>query len=191
MKFGTRELIFVLVLLAMPVAAWFFVFQPRHEQLEEARQEIVAKQAKLKQLEAATVSIANLGQEIDKLAEAIEMFEEKLPAQREVEVILKEVWEMATAHDLTPRSVRTERIVPTAHYAELPIKMVIIGDFDGFYSFLLDLEKLPRITRTPTMTLRKVRNEEGKMQADVTLSIFFESSESSGGGRPSAGGRRS
>ncbi|MFA9476906.1 type 4a pilus biogenesis protein PilO [Phycisphaerales bacterium AB-hyl4] len=191
MRFGTRELVFVLVLLAMPVAAYFFVFQPRQMQLDEAHEEIVAKQSKLKQLEAATVSIADLGEEIDKLGEAITLFEQKLPAQREVEVILKEVWELATARDLTPRSVRTERIVPTAHYAELPIKMVIVGDFDGFYSFLLDLEKLPRITRTPEMKLRKVRNEEGKMQADVTLSIFFDSKDSPGESRPSAGGRRS
>ncbi|MEX0743969.1 MAG: type 4a pilus biogenesis protein PilO [Phycisphaeraceae bacterium] len=190
MRLGTREILFVLVLLAMPLAAWFFVFQPRHAQLDEAREEIVAKQAKLRQLETATASMLNLGEEIDKLSDAIEMFEQKLPAQREVEVILKEVWEMATANDLTPRSVRTERIAPNAHYAELPIKMVIVGDFDGFYSFLLDLEKLPRITRTPTMKLRKTRNEEGVMQADVTLSIFFESA-GNGGSEPSSGGRRS
>ena len=33
MRFGIRELIFVLVLLAMPVAAYFFVFEPRNVQI--------------------------------------------------------------------------------------------------------------------------------------------------------------
>ena len=30
-------------------------------------------------------------------------------------------------------------------YCELPIQMSLSGDFNGFYSFLLQLEKLPRI----------------------------------------------
>ena len=175
MRFGVRELVFVLLLLGMPVAAYFFVFQPRNQQIAEARTEIAQKQTKLQQLEAATAAMSDLGEEIEKLSEAIELFEQKLPSQREEQVILKEVWELAARHQLKPKSVRTDKTVETSQYAELPIKMVILGDFDGFYSFLLELEKLQRITRTPTMTLKKLRgNEEGLMQADIVLSIFFE-----------------
>ena len=175
MRFGLRELVFILLLLAMPVAANFFVFQPRNSQIAEARAEILEKQTKLRDLEAKTKSMVDLGAEIDRLSEAIVEFEEKLPAQREVEVILKEVWELAATHQLTPKSVRTDKILKTDHYGELPIKLEIIGLFDGFYSFLIDLEKLSRITRMPTMKLKTLLREgEGFMQADVVLSIFFE-----------------
>ncbi len=180
MRFGLRELIFILVLLAMPVAAYFFVFEPRNKQIAEALKEIQEKEAKLSQLELVTKDIDDLGQEIDKLTEAIEMFEMKLPAQREVEVILKQVWELAAQHNLIPKKIRTDKPVAAAQYAELPIQMTIIGDFDGFYSFLLDLEKLQRITRMPKMILEKsVRNDDGQMQADVVLSIFFDSQSQS------------
>ncbi len=174
MQFGLREATFVLLLLAMPVAAYFFVFQPRSTQIAEARGEISSKQAKLKELEAATKSIEDLGDEIDELRQAIELFEQKLPAQRDVEVVLRDVWRLAAENDLTPKSVRTDKIVASAHYAELPIKMTIIGDFSGFYTFLQELEKLPRITRTPSMKLKKLDKQEGEMQADMVLSIFFE-----------------
>lgn len=174
MQFGIRELLFLGLLLAMPMASYFFVFQPRNEWKVQARAEIRQKQEKLAQLDEATANMFDIGGEIDRLSNAIEVYEQKLPAQREVEVILKEVWELAHKHSLTPKSVRTDKIVSTAHYAELPIKMVIVGDFDGFYSFLLDLEKLPRITRMPTMKLKKIDREEGAMQADVVLTIFFE-----------------
>lgn len=181
MRFGVRELVFVLLLLAVPVAAFFFVFQPRNQQIADARAEIAAKQAKLQQLEAATTAMSDLGAEIEKLSDAIELFEQKLPTQREEQVILKEVWELAAAHNLKPRSVRTDKTVNTAQYAELPIKMVILGDFDGFYSFLLELEKLQRITRTPTMSLKKLRAaDEDLMQADIVLSIFFEGGSNRG-----------
>lgn len=176
MRFGLREVIFLLLLIGMPVAAYFFVFKPRNEKMTEARAEIVNKQAKLDQLQKETAQISDLGDEIDKLTQAIGVFEEKLPAQRDEQVILKEVWELAARHDLKPKSVRTDKIVKNANYAELPIKMVISGDFDGFYSFLLDLEKLPRITRTPDMKLKKVERVEaaGVMEAEIVLSIFFE-----------------
>jgi type IV pilus assembly protein PilO len=174
MQFGLREAAFVLLLLAMPVASYFLVFEPRTTQIAEARTEISSKQTKLKQLEAATKSIEDLGDEIDELRQAIELFEKKLPAQRDVEIVLRDVWRLAAENDLTPKSVRTDKIVDCAQYAELPIKMTIIGNFSGFYTFLQELEKLPRITRTPSMKLKKLDDEDGEMQADMVLSIFFE-----------------
>jgi len=187
MKLDLRVLVFMLVLLAMPVAAYMFVFQPRNEQTAAARAEDADKKLKLQQLEAATKSISDLGEEIDRLSQAVEVFEQKLPAQQEVEVILKEVWQLASQNNLTPRSVRTDKPVPAAQYSELPIRMEIVGDFDGFYSFLLELEKLPRITRMPELKLirQTKRTEQGEMRADVVLSIFFESNESPNSARPS------
>lgn len=174
MRFGFRELFFVLLLLAMPIAAYFFVFEPRNTQNDEKRRELDQKDLKLQQLEAATYKIDDLGREIDKLAGAIKLFEQKLPVEREVEVILKQVWELAAQNRLTPKSVRTDKPITTAHYTELPISMVIIGDFDGFYRFMLDLEKLRRVTRMPKLKLKKLVNEQGKMRAELILSIFFE-----------------
>ncbi len=174
MRFGIRELVFVLLLVSTLVGAYFVVYKPRQEQIEEAMAEVRQKQSKLQQLEQATRRISDLGDEIDRLEQAIVAFEEKLPAQREVEVILKQVWELAAKQGLTPKSVHADKKVDTAQYSELPLKMVFVGDFDGFYSFLLELEKLSRITRMPVMKLKKLDKEEGKMQADVVLSIFFE-----------------
>ncbi|MBI1336807.1 MAG: type 4a pilus biogenesis protein PilO [Phycisphaera sp.] len=190
MRFGFRELIFVLLLVATPIASYITLFAPRNQMIAEARAEVRQKQAKLQQLEASTRSIEDLGAEIDKLSEAVEVFEQKLPAEREVEVILKQVWEMASKHQLTPKSVRTDKPVLETGYSELPIKMVILGDFDGFYAFLLDLEKLQRITRMPSMKLVKQQNkdaQDGQMQAEIILSIFFEPQD----GKTPDGGSRS
>ena len=177
MRFGIREAIFLVLLLAMPIAAYMFVFRPRNIQIAEALEQINQKKIKLDRLAAATKNIDDLGVEIDKLSKTIELFEKRLPAQREVEVILRQVWEMAAKHRLVPKSVRTEKPVTAAQYAELPIMMTIYGNFDGFYGFLLDLEKLKRITRIPKMKLEKIRNKDasdGQMRAVVTLSIYFD-----------------
>ncbi len=175
MRFGIRELIFLLLLIGVPVAAYFYVYQPRNVLIAEAREEISMKRAKLRQLDEAMSSILDLPSEIEKLSESIALYEQKLPSQREVEVILKEVWELAVKHRLKPERVGTDKIVNTAHYAEMPIKVEITGNFDGFYSFMLDLERLQRITRMPTMKLKKMRSStEGRMEAEFIMSIFFE-----------------
>lgn len=179
MRFGYREILFVLVLLGMPVAAFIFVFRPVNAEIEQVRRENSVKQAKLDRLEV-TRHIQNLGAEIEKLDQAIEMFEAKLPAEKEVEVILKEVWRLASENGLRPKSIRTEKAVNASLHNELPIRMEILGDFDGFYSFLLDLERLSRITRIPDMQLKKLTDTEGHMKATFTLSIFFEKQEGQG-----------
>lgn len=184
MRFGTRELIFLVLLMAVPVGAYFSPMdmpvpglKRLNAQIAEAQADIDRKREKLGQLEAATQNLDSLTAEIDKLTEAIAMFEQKLPAQQEVEVILRDVWQLAANHNLTPRRIRTDEITATAEYAELPIRMDIDGNFDGFYAFLLELEQLPRITRLPSMTLTKNRTEEGNMEADIVLSIFFDEAE--------------
>lgn len=175
MRFGLREFIFIVLLLAMPVAAYFLIFKTENEKIQEAKAEILVKQEDLRRLESVTGKIDDLGKEIDDLIEAIALFEEKLPDQRQVEVVLKQVWELAAKHGLTPKKISSEKPIPTAQYSELPLKMTIIGDFDGFYSFLLDLENLRRITRMPEMVLEKAKKgHEGQMEATVILSVFFE-----------------
>lgn len=174
MRFGFREFVFVILLLSLPGASYFMLFRPKNAQIAQAREETRKKQGKLDELEKATEKYLDLEHEIEKIREAVELYEQQLPEQREVEGILKEVWTLADRNDLVPKSVRTDKIISTGTYAELPIKMVIVGDFDGFYNFLSELERLPRITRLPQMKLKKSQREEGVMQADIVLSIFFE-----------------
>jgi len=138
------------------------------------RAQIQDKQTKLNQLQDASQRIDDLGREIERLSEAVTLFEQKLPAEREVEVILKEVWELATAHELVPKSIRTDDPNDKHTSVELPLKMVIVGDFDGFYSFLLAMERLRRITRLPQVRLESVDRYEGRIKAEVVLSIFYE-----------------
>jgi len=55
--------------------------------------------------------------------------------------------------------------------------MSLAGDFTGFYLFMQQLEKLPRLTRVTDMTLTKISDHDGQMQATLTLSVFFEPSD--------------
>jgi len=175
MRFGIREAIFVLLLLGVPVAAYFIVFKQRNEDTVAMREEITRDKAKLARLEVSGMK-EDLDEEIAQLAKAVADFEEKLPAQREVEGVLKEVTELAAKHRLTVKSFRTDKVEKKRQYSQMDTKLSIVGDFDGFYLFLQELEGLQRITRLPVMELQKdTRSEvEGAMSAELTLTIYFE-----------------
>ncbi len=174
MRFGIRELIFVLAMIGLLACSYFLVFQKADQKRQALRLDLENKQRSLANLRQATAGIEDIGRKIDELQKAIEFFESKLPQEKEVDKILKEVWQMAEANSLQTKTVRTMKSERAAGYSEQPIQMSLAGDFNGFYSFLLQLEKLPRITRVTNMALQKIDQREGEMTANLTLSIFFE-----------------
>jgi type IV pilus assembly protein PilO len=174
MKFGVRELLFVCVLLGMLGSTYFFVFTKKDQERRVLEASTAQINSELVHLKEATAGIEDLGRKIDDLQKAIDFFESKLPQEKEMDKILTEVSQMADANALQTRTVKTLKSERTANYSEQPIQMSISGDFNGFYAFLLQLEKLARITRVTQMNLQKIDEHDGQMQAQMTLSIFFE-----------------
>lgn len=174
MKFGIKELVFIVVLLGLLACSYFMVWTKNEQRVAMKERRIEEKQKALADLERATAGVSDVDRKVEELQEAIKFFEKKLPQEREMDLILKEVWQMAEQNKLSTKTIRTMKSQRGAAYSELPIEMNLSGDFAGFYEFMLQLERLPRLTRVQNMLLDKVNGQEGAMQAKVTLSIFFE-----------------
>jgi type IV pilus assembly protein PilO len=174
MKFGIRELILVCAMCGLLVCSYLFVFKKANAKRDDLKQEVAAKQHALLGLNQATAGIDDLGRKIDELQRAITFFESKLPQEKEIDKILREISQMADANSLQTKTVKMLKSERGPSYSEQPISVSLSGDFNGFYSFLLQLEKLSRITRVTQMKLEKLDERDGEMQAQMTLSIFFE-----------------
>ena len=90
---------------------------------------------------------------------------------------------MAEANNLEQRTIKTLRSQRANNFNEQPIEMSLAGDFEGFYVYLQQLEKLPRLTRVTKMDLTKMNDRDGAMEAKLTLSIFFEPDTASAAAR--------
>lgn len=173
MKVGIRELVFLALIAGLIVLSVLY-FRRESAGLAEREAKVAAKETAMENLRKATAGIENLDAKIVELQKAIVFFESKLPQNHEVGKVLDEVSNVATANSLETRSFKPLPAEPNANYNEQRIEMTLSGDFNGFYSFLLQLEKLPRITRLMQMKLEKINDRDGAMTAKVTLSIFFE-----------------
>lgn len=184
MKFGIREIVFIALLTAIPVAAWGLVFRPNNARKTEMAADIESQQAKLQALNKAVATIGDLRTEIASLEKAINFFRSKLPTEKEMDKVLQEVWRLAEANKLITKSIRTLQpkteimlTDPAGPYAEQPISMQLEGPFEGFYGFLLALERQPRIMRIQQMELKKLaKAPEGHVRAECNVVVFFERS---------------
>lgn len=176
MNFGLRELVFFVVLIAMPVSSYWFVFRPQNEEIEQAKIEIEHKEMMLEKLEAATARTDDLQRANAEIAEGIALIESRLPSDKEVEVVLEQIATLAREASLELLKVRTRRPLPSSTYMEQPLNMTIRGDFKNFYTFLLSVEEMDRITRMPDLKVKKLDKIDGAMEATFTLAIYFEPS---------------
>ena len=183
MKFGVREIMFLVLLVAIPLSAWWFAFRPARIRDEGMVQQIEAQREKLANLNRATATIGDMEAEIHSLQEAIGYFSTKLPSEKEMDQVLRELWRLAEANKLTTKSIRpiyekgASRLTePTGPYAEQPISMTLEGPFKGLYGFLLAMERQPRIMRLLDVTVQKCQGEQSRVRTTCLMSVFFERS---------------
>ena len=174
MKFGIREIVFGVVMLGLLGSSYFLIFEKANKKRAAVETEIDRKQKALADLDRATAGIDDLKAKVEELQRAIDFFESKLPQQREIQNVLREVSQLAEANKLKTQTIKTLKEQRYANYSEQPIEISLSGDFYGFYKFQQQLEKLPRLTRVMGMKLEKINDQDGAMSAELTVSIFFE-----------------
>lgn len=180
MRFGVRELLFLIVLLAMPMSSYWFVFKPQNEEIAQAKKEIEQKELMLEKLETATSEAQELAERIGEIEEGIRMVEGRLPSDKEVDKVLRQVSDLAKSNNLKVPRFKTLKTVQSAGFMEKPIELEMQGDFGDFYVFLLELERMERIIRVPQLTLERSDDKDGSLLAKFTLTVYFEGGEAEG-----------
>lgn len=179
MQFGTRELVLFLTVLLLPVVSYFTIFQPQNNRIDSAKADITHKQELLAQLRRETARSKDLESVNTELQERIGEIEARLPNNKAVDQIVRQVSELAIQSGLQPPSLKGEKPVAAARYREQPLTMETQGSFEGYYQFLLNLERLPRITRVVDMKVTEARDKDVDIKAEFTLSIYFREDEGS------------
>jgi type IV pilus assembly protein PilO len=174
MTSGLRKIVFLVLLVGVSVVGYRYMIKPANKHLAEAKARVEAKLAKLTELEKATAAAEDLTKQLEQLEEAIKFFESRLPPTSEIHRVLEQVTVIAQKQGLKPKTIRTLQRKDNSGYVEQPLKMQLEGNFNSFYSFLLELEKLPRIMKIRELKLDKEGNIEGQVAADFIVSIFFQ-----------------
>lgn len=178
-----RQFAFFAVLLAVPIGAWAFVFRPRNAEIATARLDVDMKLIQLDELREVETINEDLEATLTQLQDALSELRARIPDAAGIEDVLRRIAEITQQNHLVVRSFKREQTVPAAHYSEMPLKTVIEGPFHGIHRFLVDLERMPRITRILDMKLEKPSKKmtrgreelaDGDIRAEMTITIYSD-----------------
>ena len=176
MNNNIRKAVFFILLIGLVYISYVLMIRPANTNLSRQKEKVSQNMTKLRQLETAPAAIEDLRKQLTELEDGISLLESRLPPKSEIHTVLKNVTEIALQEGLTPKTVRTLKPKYNNGYIEQPLKLELEGDFKSYYSFLLALEKLDRITNIPELVIEKDSNFDGSMQATFVVNIFFQNS---------------
>ena len=186
MKLGIRDYAFLAVLTAVPLSAWFFVFQPRNEDIKQARQEILSMDTTLARLDMLTDQVGDVRDHISEAEVRLAEFGRIIPNAEEVEDLLAEMHRIADTNRLSIDSIRSLKQNTVQGYLEIPHRVAIKGDFKAIYDFLSDLERLPRLARIQSLEIERnlvasTRNDDdrpfGMLEAEMVIVVYCDGAE--------------
>ncbi len=158
--------------------AWFayvYMIKPADAAIAQQRQQINTKLAKLNELEKLSGQVDDISRELSKLSEAMEFFRNKLPPESEIHKVLENITLIAQKQGLRAGTITALKTKECNGYIEQPLKMELNGSFYAFYSFLTELEKLPRIVNVRELEVKKDEKNPSEVKVNIVISVFFSS----------------
>lgn len=174
MSSGMRKVIFIILLVGITCIAYQFMIKPANRNLAEQKSRLNSKLEKLEEFKKVTSTAQNINKQFEELKKAVEFFESRIPPTSEIDQVLRDVTVITEKQGLVPKTIRTLRNKDNSGYIEQPMRMKLVGNFNAFYSFLLELEKLPRIMKIRQLNLKKNPDKKGQIISDFIVSIFFQ-----------------
>ncbi|MHC4153335.1 MAG: type IV pilus inner membrane component PilO [Planctomycetota bacterium] len=178
MTSALRKVVFFILLVGVACVAYQFMIKPANKHLAEQKARVEEKTARLAEFERATAAAEGLNRQVEMLQQAVQFFESKLPPTSEIDKVLRDITVISEKQGLKPKTIRTLKRKDNSGYVEQPLKMELVGNFNSFYDFLLQLEKLPRIMKIRELKLQKENQYEGEVKTDFVVSIFFQNKTS-------------
>ena len=159
--------ILILILCGAVGAGWYFMYtEDQYKQLDrvekieqDLRQDFEIKQAKAANLEAYRAQLAEMQESFGSMLR-------QLPNKTEVADLLVDVSQTGLAAGLEFELFQPQGEVPKDFYAELPIKIRVIGDYHEFGEFVSGLAALPRIVTVHNV---KISPRKGGGSAGLVL----------------------
>jgi type IV pilus assembly protein PilO len=149
-----KLIIFLLLVSIVWGGGYYFVIQDKQKQLASIEQ----KELQLKKdFEAKQAKAVNLQAYKEQLAEMEIMFSsmlDQLPRKREIPDLLNDVTRTGLINGLQFQLFQPQGERRTDFYSELPIKMIIRGNYHQFGRFVSGLASLPRIVTLHDFTIK-------------------------------------
>lgn len=175
------KLILILLLCGLVGAGWYFLdieeqYQTldRTEKIEQdLRLDFETKQAKAANLEAYRAQLAEMEESFGAMLR-------QLPNRTEVADLLVDVSQTGLAAGLEFELFQPQAEVPKDFYAELPIRIRVLGNYHEFGEFVSGIAALPRIVTIHNVEISPRPRSDGLLMLEATARTYRYLDEAGG-----------
>jgi len=175
------KLILILILMGGVGTAWYFMdIEDQYKALErventekDLRLDFEGKQAKAANLDAYRAQLAEMEESFGAMLR-------QLPNRTEVADLLVDVSQTGLAAGLEFELFQPQPEVPKDFYAELPIKIRVVGTYHEFGEFVSGLAALPRIVTIHDVQIQPAKSKSGELSMEATARTYRYLDEAGG-----------
>lgn len=167
-----RNLLFVIVCVAVVAVLWFAWIQSSDEELlaEKAKEEQLRQSYKGKLVQA--VNLDALKKQLEQVQQYVTQLEKQLPSKAEMDALLSDINQAGLGRSLQFELFRPGQVAVSEYYAELPISIRVTGTYHDIGLFAADIANLSRIVTLNNLTLNPQRDREGVLTMDGVAKTY-------------------
>ena len=163
----------VMLLAIIAAGGYFLVLSPKLADVAGLQGKNTALQSEVRQSRAIAQSLARFRQEAIRLRERLEVAKERLPSEKEIPTLYRQVSDLAFQAGLTVSLFQPKQPLPKDIYSEVPISVSAETGFHQVGSFFERLSRLPRIVTLTEIKLQGIDRPTGTVKADLTLATYL------------------
>jgi len=159
--------ILVLILCLEAAALVYFLYLPRHKELNTLRTQLTKLQAEVDEKTRIANNLPKLKKEYDDLTAELERALTELPNSKEIPSLLTSITSLGKNAGLDFLTFKPKPEVAKDFYAEVPVDIVVYGSYFSVANFYAAVANLPRIVNITNVDFAEVKNANNRMMTKV------------------------
>ena len=137
---------FVLIFIAIQLAAGFLLWKDQTDQIEQGRQEVDKQKQTFLEKKKLAVNLDAYKQQREEIEQSFGALLKQLPNKSEMDALLIDINQAGLGRGLAFELFKPAPIENfTEFYAELPVNLKVTGNYHDLGAFASDVAKMPRI----------------------------------------------
>jgi type IV pilus assembly protein PilO len=190
---GVKAVIVLLLAILVGVGWYYYDTQEQYAALERVRREEKDLRASFEEKQAKAANYEKYKAQLAEMQQTFGAMLRQLPNKKEVADLLVDVSQTGLAAGLEFQLFQPQNEIPKDFYAELPIKLRVVGDYHEFGEFVSGLAALPRIVTIHDIDIKPIVGQRAGglvMEATAATYRYLEEGGAAVQGAPQTGGQK-
>ena len=169
---------FILIFLAIQIAAGFLFWKDQSDQIEKGRQDVDAQKQTFLEKKKLAVNLDSYKQQRAEIEQSFGALLKQLPNKSEMDALLIDINQAGLGRGLAFELFKpapTENF--TEFYAELPVNIKVTGNYHDLGAFASDVAKMPRIVLLTDLKLDPPKDGLLSMEAVAKTYRYLDEEE--------------